>query len=377
MHIFYAAPDYALDRKTVATKLWRANLYDSLKDLGHKLVEFEIDYEPFNLNLDSSCKIQKEFIAINRPIFSEKLLNQVRRAHARQPIDLFFSYFYSAYVEPDAIREIGRLGIPTVNWYCNASYQFNLIEEIAPAYDVCLVPERDRLEDYRRVGANPLYCQEAANPRIYKPFNRPHDFDVTFVGQKYGTRPMHLAKLHQSGVEVHAWGPFWNQPPQRGTVLKRLRNRLKNKIRNRQPSPDLPLAQCGPPLSDQQLIEMYSRSRISLGFTAVDQKPQGSAARIQQVRLRDFEATMSGAFYLVEAFDELADFFEPDREIVFWHDTEELVDKVKYYLAHPKKREEIRQAGLRRARTEHTWKQRFETVFETMGLPGTAIKVAG
>ena len=376
MHIFYAAPDYALDRNTVVTKLWRANLYESLRDLGHELTEFEIDYDPFNLNLDSSCKKQKKFIDINRPVFSEKLLNQVRTAHAKRPIDLFFSYFYSAYVEADAIREIGRLGIPTVNWYCNASYQFNLVEEIAPAYDFCLVPEKERLDDYRRVGATPLYCQEAANPKIYKPYKIPREFDVTFVGQKYGTRPHYLAQLHQGGVDVRAWGPLWSKQPKPDSVLKRLRKRLKNRFRNRPPSPDFPLQRCGPPLSDQQLIEMYSRSRISLGFTAVDQKPVGSAPPIQQVRLRDFEATMSGAFYLVEAFNELAEFFEPDREVVFFSSPEELVDKAKYYLAHPKDREEIRLAGLTRARTEHTWRQRFEMVFEKMGLGDDLTKAA-
>ena len=86
---------------------------------------------------------------------------------------------------------------------------------------------------------------------------------------------------------------------------------------------------------------------------------------------------MSGAFYLVEAFDELAEFFEPDRELVFFSDSDELVDKAKYYLAHPKKREEIRQAGLARARSEHTWRQRFEMVFEKMGLLCRPTNIAG
>ena len=33
------------------------------------------------------------------------------------------------------------------------------------------------------------------------------------------------------------------------------------------------------------------------------------------MRLRDFEVPMSGGFYLVEAMEELADFFVPGREI--------------------------------------------------------------
>ena len=85
---------------------------------------------------------------------------------------------------------------------------------------------------------------------------------------------------------------------------------------------------------------------------------------------------MSGAFYLVEAFDELKAFFEPDREVVFFNDPEELVDKAKYYLAHPAACETIRQAGLRRARSEHTWHKRFEMVFTKMGLGNGLVKTA-
>ena len=376
MRIFYAAPDCAQDRNTVDTKLWRANLYDALSDLGHELIEFEVDYQPFHFNLDPDCKRQKSFVEKNRPVFSENLLAQVRAAHRRKPIDLFFSYFYSAYVEPDAIREIGRMGIPTVNWFCNASYQFHLVEEIAPAYDYCLVPEKFRLNDYRRVGATPIYCQEAANPNMYKPYPLAKEFDVTFVGQKYGTRPLLMGSLHQEGVDARAWGPHWqNEKPM--SRSRQWRHRVKHALRGRSAPTLLPAQCCGPPLEDEELIKMYSRSHISLGFTAVAHVPKDGSPPIQQVRLRDFEATMSGAFYLVEAFDELADFFEPDKEIVFFENSEELIEKSKYYLAHPLNRERIRQAGLRRARAEHTWQKRFEMVFAEMGIANNAKRECG
>jgi spore maturation protein CgeB len=77
---------------------------------------------------------------------------------------------------------------------------------------------------------------------------------------------------------------------------------------------------------------------------------------------------MSGAFYLVEYFQELTEFFEPGKEIVFFENEEGLVGKCRYYLAHPEEAERIRAAGLRRARAEHTWQNRFRTVFQTLGL---------
>src|SRR5581483_2178237 len=169
-------------------------------------------------------------------------------------------------------------------------------------YDICLVPEKFRLDDYRRAGANPIYCQEAANPNVYRPCEGARlEFDVTFVGQRYGTRPMYIEALRRGGIDVHVWGPRWEG--------------------------------CGA-LTDAELIRTYSRSRINLGFSAVAHQPKDGSSPIMQVRLRDFEVPMSGGFYLVEHFDELTEFFTPGLEIVTFHDAEELVEKARYYLAH-------------------------------------------
>jgi spore maturation protein CgeB len=96
------------------------------------------------------------------------------------------------------------------------------------------------------------------------------------------------------------------------------------------------------------------------------------------VRLRDFEAPMSGAFYMVEYFEELAEFFEPDEEIVFFKDADELADKAQYYLRNENERERIRIKGMIRARLRHSWHARFEQVFGKMGLParGASRKIA-
>ena len=352
------------------SKLWHANLCLPLVDLGHELITFSDPWLSRAYFIDfrntEHCNETRE----ERPRFSERLINEVKTEHQRKPIDLFFSYFSSAHAEPDAIRQIGQMGIVTVNWYCNASYQFHNVAEIAPAYHYCLVPEKFRLEDYRRAGANPIYCQEAANPHVYQPYDLPSEYDVTFVGQKYGTRPYYIRHLIDAGIDARVWGPGWKPAPGLISVCKTTARRAKNFLLNgmNDKVPELPATCCGPPLTDDELIRMYSRSKVSLGFTSVAEIPADGSAAIKQVRLRDFEATMSGAFYLVEYVEELIEFFEPDREIVFFQDAPELVDKSRYYLAHDEARQRIRLAGMQRARTEHTWHKRFQTVFQKIGL---------
>jgi spore maturation protein CgeB len=112
---------------------------------------------------------------------------------------------------------------------------------------------------------------------------------------------------------------------------------------------------------------MFSRARISLGFSAV-----GDTARarhpIRQVRLRDFEVPMSGGFYMVEYLEEIEQFFVPDEEIVCFRDCDELVDKCRYYLANDAERRRIAEAGRRRALADHTWQKRLSDAFLEMAL---------
>ena len=354
MRIFYASntsPDAAFQ-----SNIWRQNLYSSLVNQGHEVVEFAYDlYETF-LNVDPEDPQQRIFIATNRPKVSRELLKQIKAAHDFRPVDLFFSYFYDACVLPEVIDEIGSMGITTVNWYCNGSYQLRLVSEVASHYDWCLVPEKLRLKDYVSMGARPVYCQEAANPLVYKPHDLPVEYDVTFVGQAYGDRSAYIQYLRSKGIDVRVWGRGWPvaPPPAEEGGAKASRQ------------PEATVFGNGI-LTDDEMIRMYSRSKINLGFSTCGETHR-TGERILQVRLRDFEVPMSGGFYMVEYMEELEEFFEIGKEIVCYNGREDLADKIKYYLAHESEREAIRWAGHRRCRRDHTWQKRFEAAFREMGL---------
>jgi hypothetical protein len=398
VRIFYASgerPNQALP----GSQVWRNNLYRSLVSLGHDVVEFDYELDPLLRHADVSIEANRVFVEEHRPLAEAALLAQLDAAHRGAPIDLFFSYFYSVCARPETIRRIHDMGIVTMNWYCNGSYQFDLVSEIAPAYDFSLVPEEDRLDDYRRVGANPIYCQEAANPDIYRPMPVERDLDVVFVGARYGERSGYIRYLVDHDIDIRVFGPGWLRPQARTAApaaagrpstlarVARLRSpegwrRLASRVRGRPtatrpatpqprlvPADDLPALVAGPKLDDEEMVAMYSRAKISLGFSTVGQTHL-TERPIQQVRLRDFEAPMSGAFYVVAEMPELRRFFEIGSEIVTYTGPEDLVEKCRYYLAHDDERERIRVAGHDRALRDHTWQRRFQDVFVAAGLAG-------
>jgi len=213
LRIFYAVDSTPNACSLKNSRIWYYNLYLPLVDLGHEVLPLDYNLRPHFKYADLDRPRDRAFIEENRPKLEDALLEQISAAHQLKPIDVFFSYFHSSFVRPEVIKEIRSMGIITVNWYCNASYQFDLVEEIAPAYNYCLVPEKFRLQDYRRVGANPIYCQEAANPNIYKPYPLQREYEVTFVGQKYGDRPGCIRYLLDNGIDVRVWGPGWQTTP--------------------------------------------------------------------------------------------------------------------------------------------------------------------
>ena len=387
-------------------------------DLGHEVVEFDYDLNPLLRHADMERPDHRAFVEANRPLAEAALLKQTTAAHQQGPIDLFFSYFYSVCAQPSTIRQIGEMGIRTMNWYCNGSYQFDLVEEIAPAYDWSLVPEAFRLDDYRRVGANPIgtHCQEAANPLVYHPMPVARDLDVVFVGLHtenarhtsvalltpwyFRVRtPARQCAVQQAPVKAPARAPsaakVW--VGERGVQLlttdgwRRLARKVGRQFRllppaarrgsaavrpgeaQQRPRGDdvaLPPEVCGPPLSDDEMVENVQPSAISLGFSAVGNMPK-DAERILQVRLRDFEAPMSGAFYLVEQMEELESFFRSGRNNscvtrtgpISWRNarTTSLTTRSGKLL-------ESAPAGHARALRDHTWQRRFTDVFRTAGL---------
>ncbi len=387
MRIFYASE--TSPNPVFSSNLWRNNLYLPLVDLGHDVVEFDYDLRETFRNVDPSIPSQQEFIARNRPVVTAELLRQLRAAHAIKPVELFFSYFYDACVLPEAIDEIRSMGITTVNWYCNGSYQLQLVSEIAPRYDWCLVPEKFRLPDYQALGARPIYCQEAANPSIYHPVDLPQEFDVTFVGQAYGERPGYIRYLLDQGVDVRVWGYGWEKHSaavaDRGRELARIGRKLLKRegweiagrrlrrmlngtvvgVMQNVSSTTLPAQIIGGLLSDEEMIRMYSRSRINLGFSSCGGTHQ-SGERILQVRLRDFEVPMSGGFYMVEQMEELEEFYRIGEEIVCYSDPADMVDKIRYYLNHDGERERIRRAGYERCLRDHTWQKRLAASLQEM-----------
>jgi spore maturation protein CgeB len=76
------------------------------------------------------------------------------------------------------------------------------------------------------------------------------------------------------------------------------------------------------------------------------------------LNLRAFELAACGVFQLLQRVPGVGEFFEEGKEIVCFDTKEEMLDKIRYYLAHESERRQIAEAARKRVLREHTWAHR-------------------
>lgn len=272
----------------------------------------------------------------------KEAMNQgvLKTAHAwaeQRPFDVVFTYLSGEQVNPETLHRLRGLGAPMVNLALNDKEIFvgkvrdghaAGARDICRYFDLCWTSTVDALEKYVVEGAIPFYLPEGANPDIHRPYDEEKIYDVSFVGQCYGNRPGIIARLREAGVRVEAFGPGW----------------------------------LGGPLTMEEMVRTWSRSRINLGFGGVLGHKETYC-----LKGRDFEVPMSGGLYLTEHHEELIPFYQIGREIVTYAGFDDLLKKIHWLLAEPDQAEMIRKAGRARALREHTWEMRFDRVFRMLG----------
>jgi hypothetical protein len=199
---------------------------------------------------------------------------------------------------------------------------------IAHAVDLNLTSDPDGARRYFAHGGLSLFHAEAADPQWYRPLELPFEFDVSFVGARYGWRPVLIEQLQRRGIEVACFGKGWPN----GAIANAEMNRL------------------------------YARSRINLGCGGI-----GYSKDLLCLKGRDFEVPMSGAVYLTQDNPELSLVFDVGREIATYRDVDHCALVIRRILAHPESADRMRKAARTRCLRDHTYTARWSTVLQMLG----------
>ncbi|OQY09278.1 MAG: hypothetical protein B6I30_10040 [Desulfobacteraceae bacterium 4572_187] len=266
------------------------------------------------------------------------MLRAFHKADSEQSIDLVVGYLSGYNTNEETLHKMADKGAVIFNFCWDDKLNFPGISingrypspaEIAHAVDMNLTNAPDSLIKYFVHGGLSMFWPEAAHPEIHKSYDIPFEYDVSFVGACYGWRPKFIEKLRKLGVNVTCFGKGWPNGS----------------------------------LSDENMIRLYSKSRINLGFSGI-----GYSRKLMCLKGRDFEVPMSGGLYLTQNNPELSLVFDIGKEIVTYKDEADCARIISELLANPRLASNIRQAGQKRCLLEHTYEARWNQVLQLAGI---------
>jgi spore maturation protein CgeB len=108
------------------------------------------------------------------------------------------------------------------------------------------------------------------------------------------------------------------------------------------------------------MLRVFNLSRINLNLS------NASVGKLDQVKGRDFEVPGCRGFIITKRSNELSSYYKPGFEVETYDDQDELIEKVRHYLAADKEREQVAVRGYERTIREHTMESRISAIFQTV-----------
>lgn len=294
-----------------------ANFVPAFRSLGHEVQLFD----------SFSRRHYRDFAALNAALVAT--IDQFR------PDVIFMTLMsYEVWTETlDWVRN--RSCAVLVNWGTDDSWKYkSTIRFLIPHLDCHVTTHSGTLARARRdCFSNVVLSQWAASDgSLREPIpSEQCDFDVSFVGHLYGGRIDWIEALTQAGIEVACFG--------KGTK--------------------------GGVVDTATMIDVVNRSRVTLNFSDAGTSNILPFAKPEpQIKARLFEATGAGSCLLTQGAPGIEDYFSVGTEVDVFQSLEELVQKARFYLENPSRRDAMANAGFRRVRSAHTYSRRFEDLLD-------------
>ena len=367
MKILYYYADYK-------TAMYQWQHYHIIDELKHHNCNIEVfDLTQFD-NIDKA---------------NEKLKEKIKMGN----YDLFMTDQRLSTLFVETVEFIKTIGIPRILIHFD-----NLMEPYRHVgygkyFDAVMLLNKDNNSIYKKYGTKCVFAPYASNPYFFKDLRDNNKIvnKICFAGTPYGTRciPLNMLLRNELNVDLYANSKSIEQANIAGASLSSkekisiLFNKMRYKVgrkiifgaiaskfkKNERLLKNSQFLSIYDAVSLTKTNELYSN--YSLSISMPEARNTGYLKRpVNIVHLRNFEIPMSAGLQISRYMPELAEYFEEDKEIVFYRNAEELCDKVKWYTdpSHQGIVNTMKTNARNRAENEHTWYKRFKKVFNEIGL---------
>ena len=278
----------------------------ALEKLGHEVIHFE--------SWDMS--LYGDYANLNKALLKKAI-------DIHPDVLLTVQLHYEIWIETiEIITEMGS--IATISWTSDDSWKYKEVSRfIGTAYTAMTTTYPDIVSLYHRDGIpNVLLTQWGASSETFSsPINASQCiYQVSFVGRAFGSRISRVKEIKDKGIEVQCFGHGWDS----GSV------------------------------TDNEMYRIMKESFISINFA----NSRGG----NQIKARTFEIPGAGGFLLTEYTPGLELFYEIGKEIDVFHNNEELIEKINFYLEQPDLRDSIALNGFERTSRDHCYEKRVQEI---------------
>ncbi len=273
---------------------------------------------------------------------------------------------YAAQLKPDLIMAIAQSpldlrtlqvlkgkGIVCAYWFVE-DYRFKTYwSQIAPAYDFFFTIQRDNHLKAQFAGmgyANWHYLPLACEPSRHRPWTaaaevrRAYECDIGFMGAPYRNRLKIFDQLTDYDLKI--WGEGWSDYPLSPELAACVQEGRKR-------------------ISAGETVKIYSSAQIQINLHS-SPFDSGISADGEFVNPRTFEIAGCRGFQLADYRCELPHLFEPEKEIILFHNLDELRSLIDYWLPRDRGRADIAYRAQKRAYAQHTYRHRADTILQTI-----------
>ncbi|WP_339891698.1 CgeB family protein [Neptuniibacter pectenicola] len=329
MGILLVSMEYSYGDRSRERSYEYFNFYKTLIAMGHDVELY--DY------MDASN-------GINSHEISERL---VERVVTEKPKLVIFS-LYTDQIEAWAVERI-RAYATTFCFFHDDTWRVEFSQFWAGKFDYFSSPDLYASYKYSKVGINNcLYFPFGCNEEIFRKQDCEKAYDVSFVGAWHPYREWIINKLVKRGFSVHVFGHGWGEGEVSQDEMVRIFN--KSKI-------NLNLSNSAS-WDARYLFSSYSafKNRIR------------SKKNIEQMKARFFEVCGCGSFQLSYFVEGLSACYKIDEELAVYANSDDLYEKVSFYLEFEDIREKIASNGYQRTIRDHTFKNRFNNILNSVGF---------
>lgn len=241
----------------------------------------------------------------------------------------------------------------TVNWFGDDTWRFQSFSKLyAPFFTYIVTTDKFSLPLYEKLGIkNVIHSQWAALDYFSQSENSDlevdYQYEVSFVGQFHPYRKWFLHQVSKK-YDVKCFGRGWKN----GAV------------------------------SNEEMIKIFRSSKINLNIsnsTSFDiryllRNPYNlintfwSKKNREQIKARNFEIPYCGGFQLTGYTIGLDDYYDIGKDIACYSNCEDAMTMIDYYLKNEEERETMRISSQKKARSQHTYKQRLKEVLDQIIL---------